>query len=72
MAAMKVTTLRLEASLAKELALVARADEVPTSEAVRAALNRYIAERKTDPRVQARFKVMLEEDAAIIERLKVS
>jgi metal-responsive CopG/Arc/MetJ family transcriptional regulator len=69
MGTMKITTLRLEEGLAKELALIARADEVPVSEAIRAALNRYIAERKADEKVRARFKAMLEEDVALLERL---
>jgi metal-responsive CopG/Arc/MetJ family transcriptional regulator len=69
MGTMKITSLRLEEGLAKELAFIARADEVPVSEAIRAALNRYIAERKADEKVRARFKAMLEEDVALLERL---
>jgi Arc/MetJ-type ribon-helix-helix transcriptional regulator len=65
----KVTSLRLGDELSAELNAVARADEVPASEVVRAALYRYIADRKTDPRFQARLRDLLEQDREVIERL---
>jgi len=43
----KVTSLRIPEDLAAELNAVARADAVPVSEAVRAAIYCYIADRKS-------------------------
>jgi hypothetical protein len=46
-----------------EVDAVARADDVPASEVVRAALYRYIAaDRKSDPQFQARLRELLEKD----------
>lgn len=45
----KITTIRIDDELKVEVDAVARADDVPASEVVRAALYRYIAERKSDP-----------------------
>lgn len=66
---MKITTIRIDDELNDEVNAVARADEVPAAEVVRAALYRYIAERKTDPHFQARLRVLLEKDREVIERL---
>lgn len=65
----KVTTVRIDDGLNDEVNAVARADDVPASEVVRAALYRYIAERKTDPEFQARLHELLEKDREVIERL---
>lgn len=65
----KVTSLRIDEDLSAEMNAVARADEVPVSELVRAALYRYIAERKSDPQFQARLRELLEKDREVIERL---
>lgn len=65
----KVTTLRIDDELKAEVDAVARADDVPASEVVRAALYRYIAERKSDPQFQARLRELLEKDREVIERL---
>ena len=65
----KVTTLRIDEDLIAEMKAVARADDVPVSELVRAALHRYIAERKSDPKFQARLRELLEKDREVIERL---
>jgi len=70
MADTKVTTLRLEVNVAKELAVIARADGEPVSELVRAALNRYIAYRFADKRLQQRCDQLLEEDAALVGRMR--
>ncbi len=61
----KVMSLRLSKELAAELANVARIEEVTISEAIRAAIYRYIATRRTDED----FKKRLEEDREILERL---
>ena len=65
----KITTIRIDDELKVEVDAVARADEVPASEVVRAALYRYIAERKSDPQFQARLRELLEKDREVIERL---
>lgn len=65
----KITTIRIDDELKVEVDAVARADDVPASEVVRAALYRYIAERKSDPQFQTRLRELLEEDREVIERL---
>jgi metal-responsive CopG/Arc/MetJ family transcriptional regulator len=65
----KVTTVRIDDDLSDEVNAVARADEVPASEVVRAALYRYVAERKSDPQFQTRLRELLEKDREVIERL---
>jgi predicted transcriptional regulator len=65
----KVTTVRIDDGLNDEVNAIARADGVPASEVLRAALYRYVAERKTDPQVQTRLRELLERDREVIERL---
>jgi len=65
----KVTSLRLPEQLAAELAAVARADDIPVSEAVREAIEKHIAERRADEDFQKRLKKKLEEDQKILKRL---
>jgi predicted DNA-binding protein len=67
--ATKVTTLRLPDFMAAELAAVARADDMPVSEAVREAIEKHIAERRSDKDFQGRLKRLLEEDQAVLKRL---
>lgn len=65
----KITTLRLAAELADELAAVARADGMTISDVVREALGKHIAERRADPDFQERLKERMEETRAVMERL---
>jgi hypothetical protein len=65
----KITTLRLDEELATELKAVARAEGVPVSEAVRAAIYQYITACRADPGFQARFQKQLEEEREALERL---
>jgi len=65
----KVTTLGLPKELADELDAVARADRLPVSELVRAAVYRFIAERRAEPDFKERLKEVLEEDRKTLERL---
>jgi predicted transcriptional regulator len=65
----KATSIRIDDDLKAEMDAVARADDVPASEVIRAALYRYIAERKSDPQFQARLRELLEKDREVIERL---
>jgi antitoxin component of RelBE/YafQ-DinJ toxin-antitoxin module len=66
---LKITTLRMDEELATELKAVARAEGVPVSEAIRAALYQYIAACRADSGFQARFKKQLEEERETLERL---
>lgn len=65
----KTTTIRIGDELKAEVHAVARADDVPASEVIRAALYRYIADRKSDPQFQARLRELLEKDREVVERL---
>jgi len=65
----KITTLRLDEELATELKAVARAEGVPVSEAVRAAIYQYIAACRADAGFQARFQKQLEKEREALERL---
>lgn len=66
---LKITTLRLDEEVATELKAVARAEGVPVSEAIRAALYQYIATCRADPCFRARFLKQLEEEREALERL---
>lgn len=67
--ASKATSLRLPGPMAAELTAVARADGMPVSEAVRKAIEKYIAERRADKDFQERLKLLLEEDQKVLKRL---
>lgn len=61
-------SLRLAENLGAELAAVARADEMPISEAIRKAIEHYIEARRADQDFRKRLKKLLEEDREILER----
>jgi metal-responsive CopG/Arc/MetJ family transcriptional regulator len=65
----KAMSLRLPENMAAELAAVARADDVPVSEAIREAIENHIAARRNDKTFQQRLKKRLEEDRLVLERL---
>jgi len=65
----KVMTVRIEDDLNDEVTAVARADDVPASEVVRAALHPYVADRKSDPQFRSRLRQLLAKDSEVIERL---
>lgn len=65
----KLTSLRLDEELAMELKVVARAEGVPVSETIRAALYQYIATCRADPGFRARFQKQLKEECEALERL---
>jgi Arc/MetJ-type ribon-helix-helix transcriptional regulator len=67
--ATKATSLRLPEPMAAEIAAVARADGIPVSEAVRIAIAKHIAERKSDEDFQKRLKQLLEEDQKVLKLL---
>jgi len=65
----KAMSLRLPEEIAAELAAVARADDIPVSEAVREAIEHHIAARRADKNFQKRLRRRLEEDRQVLERL---
>jgi metal-responsive CopG/Arc/MetJ family transcriptional regulator len=65
----KVTTVRLEESLADELAAVARVEGSSVSDAVREAVAKHVAERRADPDFQHHLKKRMEADRQILEQL---
>lgn len=65
----KAMTLRLSDEQAAELEAVARADNMPVSEAVRDAIAERIKERRKDKAFRARLREMIREDARVLERL---
>lgn len=70
MTASKAMSLRLPEGQAAELAAVARTDEVKISEAVREAIDKHIAARRSDPDFQKRLRRRLEKEHAILEGLR--
>jgi hypothetical protein len=66
----KATSLRLVETQAAELAVAARADGMKMSEVVRIAIDKHIAERRSDPDFQNRLKRLMEEDRETLERLR--
>lgn len=65
----KALTVRLAASQAEELEMVAHADGVPVSEAIREAISEHIARRRKDKAFQERLKASLERNKEILDRL---
>jgi hypothetical protein len=65
----KAMTLRLPADKAAELEAVARVDNVPVAEAVRAAIDERIERRRQDKDFQDRLRAIVEQDRAILDRL---
>ena len=68
MSAGKAMSVRLPAELAEELATLARVEAVNPSELVRAAIQHFIATRRTDPDFKERMRKRLEEDAEMLKR----
>jgi predicted DNA-binding protein len=65
----RAMSLRLSQEMADDLAAVARTDDVPISEFVRAAIAEHIAARRADREFQRRLKEQMEEDRKVLERL---
>jgi predicted DNA-binding protein len=65
----KATSLRLPEPMAAELTAVARADGMPVSEVVRAAIEKHIAERREDTEFQKRLKKLVEDDQKVLKLL---
>jgi hypothetical protein len=62
-------SLRLGQDLGAELAVVARADGMAISEAIRKAIEHYIEVRRKDRAFRERLKKLLEEDQEVFKRL---
>lgn len=69
MADTKSMTLRLDADRAAELEVIARADDMPISEAARQAIDRHIEARRNDKAFQERLSRFIEEEKDVLERL---
>lgn len=65
----KTMTLRLEDEQAATLELLARADDQSVTEAVRAAIDAHIEERRRDKDFRERLRRRHEEESALYERL---
>jgi len=65
----KAISIRVPEKMLDELAAIARTEDVPISETIRAAVAEYIASRPADPEFQKRLKRKLEEDRDVMERL---
>lgn len=65
----KTMTLRLDDERAATLELVARADDQSVTEAVRAAIDAHIEERRRDKDFMERLQRRHEEERALYERL---
>lgn len=65
----KVMSLRLSKGLATQVAIVARVERVTVSEAIRAAVYRYITARGTDESFKKLLTERLEEDRELLETL---
>lgn len=65
----KSMTLRLDDEQAQMLELVARADDKTMTEAVRAAIDAHIQERRKDEAFMGRMKARQEREAALYKRL---
>jgi predicted transcriptional regulator len=65
----RAISLRLPGEMAAALGLLARAEEIAPSEAVRQAIDHYLASRRSDHDFQERLKRRLAEDQEALERL---
>jgi predicted transcriptional regulator len=65
----KSMTLRLDDGQARELAAVARADNIPISEFIREAISSQIEARRQNDEFRARLRGVMDEDREILERL---
>jgi len=67
--AAKTMTLRLDEDRAAELEAVSRADDMPISDSIRAAIDSHIENRKNDKEFQARLKRLVERERGVLDRL---
>jgi post-segregation antitoxin (ccd killing protein) len=65
----KNMTLRLTVEQADELEVVARAEGISVSDAVREAIAEHIERKRKDKAFRARLRTVMERDREILERL---
>lgn len=65
----KAISVRMDSELLHAINVVARAEGVTVSEAIREIVAENIAARGSDPEFQKRIKKQLEEDLAFVRRL---
>jgi predicted DNA-binding protein len=65
----KSLTLRLPADKAADLEVVARADGMPVSEAVRDAIDAHIEKRRQDKAFKDRLARLMRENQEVLDRL---
>lgn len=66
----KVLTLRLPVDMWEALEIVARADEVTMTDAIREAIAAHIERRRQDSEFQQRLRDRLESDKRILDSLR--
>lgn len=67
----KVTTLRLPDSMAKQLGAIARADGLPVSEVLREGIENHIAARFSDEKFKERLRKVQQEDRDVLKDLGI-
>ncbi len=65
----RTITIRMQETTAESLELVARADNLSVSEAIRVAINEYIDTRRADPDFQKRLTDLFESERDVFEKL---
>jgi hypothetical protein len=65
----KVMSLRLGVKLADQISAVARTDDMPIAETIRAAMHNYIAVRCADPEFQERRKKRMAHELRVLKDL---
>jgi hypothetical protein len=65
----KAMTVRLPSEQQEELEKIAQIEGVSIAEAIREAVARHIADRRTDPAFRERVREIIAHDRAILERL---
>lgn len=67
----KVMTLRLPESMARQLGAVARAEGLPISEVLREGIENHLAARCSDKRFKERLRRVHEEDRDVLKDLGI-
>ena len=65
----KVSTIRMPDSMKSDLAAIARSHDMSVVDAIREALEQYIAARHSEKEFKERLEKRLEEDREVLDRL---
>jgi predicted DNA-binding protein len=68
---MKVSTLRLPESMAKQLGAIARAEGISVSEVLREGIENHITARCSDENLKERMRKVQQEDREVLEDLGI-